>query len=220
MSEILDVVDLGTKKGSAISNFLKKGPHYFGRLATGLNPKKCLGVDINPKWRRTVTRQGYQFAEKNLADEEELESLPVAKFYLAWDFLEHLPDHVWAEKVLLSMVDKSLHGVWVVIPNFDQDETGERALKKLGLRFAWTKWLGHPNHWTLHQVSRSLQKLPERCTWKIRPAKKINHTRHPDVVPLGAPVDSVKYSKEMGNKPLVALNPAVIGQWHIVVWKN
>lgn len=215
----LRVVDLGTKLGSALSEFRRRGGQLrFGE--TDVAPSECLGVDRNDKYRGDVQRQGYRFLALDVTAAGALESLPEADYYLAWDFLEHLPDHGWAEAVVAAMVRKARRGIWLRLPSFERDGiNGEGVLKKHGLRFAWSRWHGHTCHLLVGDAVSYLYKhgyVRDPNKLDIHPSKFVYNTDDPAVVPLDAPVDTVKYHDALGPKPVITLKPPVVSQWEVL----
>ena len=219
----MKVVDLGTKLGNSIGEFRKKGRMYYGDDIPRIKPAECLGIDMQDKYESDCTKRGYGFLKLDVTAEGALEKLPESDYYLAWDFLEHLPNKVWSTALIKVMLHKARKGVWLRMPSFEQDErTGEAALRKLGLRFAWTDWHGHPSHYLIEDALQAINEYKQESgrgsiSTKVRAGKRIRATDDPSVVPIDSPTDTVKYSPQLGHKPVVDLNPHVIGQWEVVI---
>jgi hypothetical protein len=222
-SDNYSVVDLGTKKGSAIHEFLSGARKYWGKeLMESIKHSDCLGLDRDEKYRDAVEGRGYQFKTMTL-DAANLDNLPFASFYLAWDFLEHLPSVEFAKKVFEAMVVKSVRGVWLRMPSFETDTiSGEGVLRQLGLQFAWSTYHGHTARVLLRDITSSLYSLFDARRFKhslhVVPMRRITSTSHEEIVPLGAPVDTVLYDRSLGPKPTVNFgsNP-LFGQWDLII---
>lgn len=221
--QTLKVVDLGTKLGNAIVEFVKRGDMYFGEEVKLIQPNECLGIDRQSKFSKDLTGRGLQFMELDITAPLSLEKLPQADYYLAWDFLEHLPSTDWSSAVVHLMLHNARRGVWLRMPSFEQDdETGEGVLRKLGLRFAWTNWVGHPSHYTVLDAVTAVNSYCKKMgipllRIDIRPGKLIRSTEDPNVVPVEAPIDTVKYSPALGVKTVVDFDPPVVGQWEVII---
>lgn len=212
------VVDLGTKQAGALQEFLAKGDIYFGKDVLTIKPAECLGIDHQARYAHEVKALGYEFWTQDIL--ANLDSLPEADYYLAWDFLEHLPNVRESSRVLRAALARARIGVWLRMPSFEQDEEGEGQLRKLGLRFAWSHWHGHPSHYLVGDAEEVFSKNPDVHQWRAKRGKKIFSTNHPDVVPISAPLDTVRYDESLGPRRIVRLNPVVIGQWEVLAWKR
>lgn len=210
-----DVVDLGTKKGGALDVFREAGPRYF-LAAGGVSVGGCLGVDANEAYAADVRRKGYRFETLRFPDD--LGALPEASYYLAFDFLEHLNGVDESDRVLEVMLAKASRGVWLRMPSFEQDTlTGEGVLRKHGLRFAWTHWVGHKSPYRLEHALRVISGCGRFHRYDLRGNRKIAVSSDRAVVPVEAPIDTVNYSKALGPKPAIEFKPPVIGQWEVLI---
>jgi len=210
-------VDLGTKKAGALTVARKRG-HIYG--FTKGRAVDCLGVDLKSEYRDQVKSLGYRFCEADVLNGF---AWPSANYYLAFDFLEHLPSVEDSMIVLKKMCEKATHGIWLRLPSFEPDTaTGEGALRKHGLRFAWTHWKGHPSPFLVeHAMGVILETLPpDSYILRHKKLKKITSSRDQSVVPISAPIDTVKYHPRLGPKPHVKFNPPLIGQHEIIVTKR
>ncbi len=219
----LRVVDVGTKLGNALGEFIRRGGPVFGDpTIASIQPGECLGVDRQPRFEQDLTRRGYQFSCVDLTQTYVMAALPEADYYLAWDFLEHLPSEAWSASLLQVMLAKARKGVWLRMPSFEQDGTGCQALEVLGLRFTWTNWTGHTSHFTLAQAAQAIEeykklaKHPELHV-SVRPGKRVQASDDPCVVPLEAPKDTVKYDISLGHKTVVNFNPPLVAQWEVII---
>jgi glycosyltransferase involved in cell wall biosynthesis len=209
------VVDLGTKKGGAIDAFRR---FAASNQMAAPSPALCLGIDRDEQYRTEVTQKGYQFLAANIISPDFV--WPEADHYLAWDFLEHLPDREWSKKVLIQMCRHATAGIWLRLPSFEQDSvTGEGALKKHGLRFAWSHWSGHPSHFLVEDAMQALHEGLMDAQWshRLEQRKLIHDSNHPNVVPIGAPINTVEYDPNLGMRPQVQFVPPIVGQWELIV---
>lgn len=216
------VVDMGCKLGNAIQEFVKKGSLYYDDDIRSIKPGDCLGVDRQDRFRGDLEARGYRFLHLDITAENALLQLPAADYYLAWDFLEHLPNLDWVSAVVKVMLHKARKGVWIRMPSFEQDATGEGALKEMGLRFAWTNWHGHPSAVLVEDVVRIVndykaETLRSSVSLKLKPSKRVMATDDPCVVPIDAPMDTAAYNPNLGVKPVKNLDPPLVAQWEAVI---
>jgi hypothetical protein len=223
-----DVVDLGTKHGGALAEFLKRGNISLkdAKLFKSLSPSRCIGYEAPTmeKYRSKVESKGFAFDTADLATDEAIASLPRSQVYLAWHFLEHVPDKSWSSKLVKASLSNASRLAWFRLPSFEQDTaTGEGVLRKHGLRFTWTHWKGHPTHWLVQDCKQAIAEWAEQNPTRIyelevRPADKIRNVSNPRVVPISAPIDTNNYSVSMGPKPkLPNFNPPIVAAWEVVV---
>lgn len=216
------VVDLGCKKGGAILEFIRRGSIYFGPDVSKIANHDCLGVEINPDYKKAIRDLGCNFLQADLSRESDLSDLPEADYYLAWDFLEHLPSVDIGDRVFHAMLELARVGVWLRMPSFEDDlKTGEGALRKLGLRFAWTHWHGHTSFYRLSHAHSVVGRFGRDKVSRVlvRGNRMISNTNDPAVVPVNAPVDTVKYRPELGKKIYREFDPKLVGQWEFIVVK-
>lgn len=207
------VVDLGTKKGGALNVFHARGDMYYGKGISRIRLSGCLGIDQDDKYKEVVEKQGYQFEACDVLDPSFV--WPDADYYLAWDFLEHLPSIEDSNSVLAQMLTSANKGVWLKMPSFEQDEQGEGQLRRHGLRFAWTRWHGHPSH---YKVSDARSIISPDARVKHKHQRIIKDSSSKFVVPVDAPLDTTEYTLELGPKPRVRFNPPVIGCHELIVF--
>jgi hypothetical protein len=208
------VVDLGTKKASAIDVFRRLAASYEIPVSPAA---LCLGIDRKDQYRNEVTQKGYEFLKSDIITPEFI--WLAADYYLAWDFLEHLPSREFSKKVVVQMCRHATAGVWLRLPSFEQDSlTGEGALHNHGLRFAWSRWTGHRSHFLIGDALEALNDGLKDAQWSHRLDQRelILNSNHPDVVPIDAPADTVKYEPELGPRPWVQFTPPVVGQWELI----
>lgn len=209
------VVDLGTKLGSSLGVFLDKGSMYYGSHVKQIQPGECLGIDLKDQYQQDVEKRGFQFRAMDVLKDFQY---PVADYYLAWDFLEHLPSIEDSNNVLGAMIDHAVKGVWLKMPSFEQCEEGEGQLREHGLRFTWTYWKGHPSHYTLADATRVISRVAPGARIKHKHQRIILDSSSKFVVPIDAPIDTNEYKPEHGPKPFVRFDPPVIGCHELIVY--
>lgn len=223
-----DVVDLGTKKAGAIKEFRKNGAVFFKDI-TPIDPAKCLGIDLKDEYESDVTQQGIAFKAYDLATDKALAELPTSKYYLAWHFLEHVPNKDWSNKIVKACLDNATKGCWFRLPSFQPDEeNGEGALRKHGLRFCWSNWHGHPTHYLVEDCRGAIEewlaanKSHGGLKWRSakvfqKPAGYIKSTTDKRVVFIDSPCDTTDHHPEMGKKPAVNFSPPIVSEWEVAV---
>jgi hypothetical protein len=205
------VVDLGTKTGGALDVFRRRADTYFKDAECAR--EDCLGVDFADKYADEIRKKGYQFSAADVTTCR----WPTADFFLAFDFLEHLPDKEVSDVVLRQMLTNAKRGVWLKMPSFEQDATGEGQLKRYGLRFTWSYWSGHPSHYLVEDAMRVITDTCPNAKVKHKHQRIIKHSRSRFVVPINAPIDTTEYSEDLGPKPDIDFNPHVIGCHELIV---
>lgn len=227
MDDIYDVVDLGTKKGGALVEFLKQGDVF---TRSGIKEQcrriRCVGYEREQgeAYRADVESRGFQFKIANLATDEGIAQLPKSRVYLAWHFLEHVPDKSWSDKLVKASLSNCQELAWFRLPSFEQDEeNGEGVLRKHGMRFTWTHWHGHTSHWLVDDCVRSISDWgaanPEReYSVFIKPADYVKSMSDKRVVPISAPIDVNVYHPKYGGKPkLGPFEPPIVAAWEVAV---
>jgi hypothetical protein len=204
-----DIVDLGTKHGNAIDEVLKNEQL--------LKPENCIGYELTEHYRQIVQQKHYQFRCANLADDNVIATLPLAKIYLAWHFLEHMPNKEWARKIVQAALTNAHHMAWFRLPSFQQDDTGEGALRKHGMRYTWTNWRGHPTHWLIEDCQEVIEKCDRQYNLTIKPAGYVRSMADSRVVPIDTPTDVTRYHSDLGPKPNVILTQPIVSEWDVVV---
>lgn len=236
MNSKFDVVDLGTKHGNAIQTFLsllaKRNSNKTLKLLSQLNfdaskvqKKFCLGVE-RPEaasYKPLVEKKGYQFVTLDLADSLKVNTLPKGKVFLLWHFLEHLPSKEHSKKVVQAALSKATSLVWCRLPSFQQDEqTGEGALRKLGLRFSWTHWKGHTSFWLVEDCLAAINEWGQANPTRkyeitVKPCDYVKSTADKRVVPISAPIDTNEYEKSQGQKQSKVFQPKLVAAWEVIV---
>ena len=193
-----DFLDLGCKKGGSIGWCQKK---YGG---------KGLGVDLNPEWISIAKESGY---DAICADVLKLD-FPKGSFkYIGMmDFLEHLPDEKDVKKVLKNCKKWAREFFFIHHPSFEDIN----YLKKLGLKIDWTDGYNHTCPLTIKDFKRIFKELG-LTDYKIEQKELIADSSHEHVIPLSAPHDTHKYSKELGPKRKIKFDKPVYGRVEIMV---
>jgi hypothetical protein len=228
MNAEFDIVDLGTKHGNAIAEFRKLGNMYLKRqsLFNQIQPSRCCGYE-RPEaenYRKIVESKGYRFRTANLATDEAIAILPLSEIYLAWHFLEHVPNKDWSRKLVRASLSQARCLAWFRLPSFQQDDlTGEGVLKQHGMRFTWTNWQGHPSHWLVEDCTAAITEWSKDVPFRdfdliVKPAGFINNMADHRVVPIDTPVDVNKYEPKYGPKPLhVQFKQPIVAEWEVIV---
>lgn len=228
MEPEFDIVDLGTKHGNAIDEFLKKGQQYLKRqaLMSRIKRDRCVGYERPQaeKYRSIVEGKGFQFRVADLATDEAIAKLPLAEIYLAWHFLEHVPSKDWSRKLVRACLTYARHMAWFRLPSFQpDDETGEGVLREHGMRFTWTDWTGHPSHWLVEDCQKAIEEWSRDVPMRqfetiIKPAGYIKSMEDHRVVPIDTPVDVNKYEPKYGPKPKgVKFKQPIVSEWEVIV---
>ena len=231
MNSEFDIVDLGTKHGNALDEFRRKGdmylklPEFFNQI----RPQQCVGYE-RPQMetaRAIVTRKKYNFCVADLATEEAIAALPKAKIYLAWHFLEHVPNKDWSRKLVHQSRTNAQHLAWFRLPSFQHDtEAGEGVLQQHGMRFTWTTWTGHPSHWLVEDCTDAIKEWAKNFPARsydliVKPYGWIKDMANNLVVPINAPKDAVKYEPKYGPKPLhIKFKQPIISEYEVIVRFN
>lgn len=227
------VVDLGSKRGNAAAEFLKliskpdkarleplRGDKFLA-FDYPANQVICYDKSDSEEYEAATKKRGYSFESVDLASDDVLASLPEAKVYLAWHFLEHLPNKEWSSKVVKAALSKSKYLAWFRLPSFQLDEKGEMPLRRLGLRFTWTNWSGHPSHWLVEDCLTSINEWQATSgrpvSLKVKAADYIASTHDKRVVPIDSPVDTTVYEAVLGPRPFREFKPRLIAAWDILV---
>jgi hypothetical protein len=228
MNPEFDIVDLGTKHGWAMDECRRIGNMYLKNkdLFDKLQPRRCVGYE-RPQaegYRSIVENKNYNFCIADLATDEAIAALPKAEIYLAWHFLEHVPNKEWARKLVWEALKNAKHLVWFRLPSFQQDtENGEGVLRQHGMRFTWTFWRGHPTHWLVEDCTEAIATWAKEISNReydlfVRPSSFVHNMANSRIVPIDAPEDTQKYDPKHGPKPLdVKFKQPIVEEWEIVV---
>tara|TARA_R110002020_G_scaffold276042_7_gene491276 strand:- start:914 stop:1573 length:660 start_codon:yes stop_codon:yes gene_type:complete len=212
----MKVVDLGTRIGSTLSVFLRRGSRFFPAHKKFINEIKfseCLGVDREESCRGDLESAGASFQCLDLSGTEVFEGLPEADFYLASKFLHHLPDKEVVDTLVRTVLTKARRGVWFRLLSFEDDsQTGEGILRSKDLRFGWSS--KYP-----HYLCKDVVSLVSRDSFdlELSPARRIRHTNDFRVLPVSADDDKEEYEPTMGHKPQIKLVPPLVSEWDLFI---
>jgi len=201
------LIDLGTKRGGAIDAYRT---NCQSRNLPTIDPQDCLGIDLKDEYQKEVEAKGYHF---KAADVTKM-NWPEAEVYLAWDFLEHLPSVEVSQYVVKQMLKAATRAVWLIMPSFER----EKKLERLGLRFAWTDWHGHPSHFRLDDLWSVTKGFD--CEMVKYDRNLICSTLSPQIVPIDSPVDTVNYDPYLGPKQAYDFDPPLIGHHEVVIYTD
>lgn len=200
-----DFLDLGCKNGGSIGYCAK-------RFRTGREKSdyaKGIGIDINPESVAQARAAGFDAIRQDIL---KLEIDHKFKFVTALDFLEHLPDFNEVEKMLKKMSELATDFLFIRHPSFDDVE----YLKSFGLKITWTDWVGHTAMMKTYDLINMFNRLGLKQYCFIYKGDLVD-SKNEFVVPLNAPVDSTRYSKELGRKKLIKFEKKVYSQIDIFV---
>jgi SAM-dependent methyltransferase len=196
-------LDAGCGTGGSIDHCARR----FGR-------RPGLGIDNADARLDVARRRGYVVHQADLRSLEF--PFQCVDFASLMDVLEHLPDPAAARRVLAAFGTAARDFVFIRHPAFDHKE----YLAAHGLKLTWTDWSDHTNPMSLDQ----LQDLLDDLGWTDRtilPNMPITDSRHPAIVPLSAPRDTLEYDESLhGVKPLVTFNRVLYCKYDIFVRLN
>jgi hypothetical protein len=208
---IYTVVDLGAKKCGSLDAFRKYRKGTFGGHAD-VAPDKCLAVDINADCGATAKERGYNFVQADVLDPKF--EWPSSMYYLAWDFLEHMPSINHSNYVLRKMVEHSSHGVWLRMPCFEPDTLDK--LDRMGLRFTWTTWAVHASAYTVALATRVIESVRGWHMAKKMVSTKFVSSMDDRLVPKTAPSEVLKYDASMGPKSKIVFSPPISAAFDLI----
>jgi hypothetical protein len=165
-----DFIDLGCSTGGSID-------HCLGRF----NARRGLGVDLDP---RKVDRTRDAGFDAVTADAAQLRLSGQVSFISMLDFCEHLPNLATVHDVIAAAADSARDFLYIKHPSFE----GEDRVESMGLRQYWWDWHGHTSHIRVPDYCQIFESLG-LGTYMIRFLGKVTHSRHPSIVPTGAPRD-------------------------------
>jgi hypothetical protein len=228
MPDNFDVVDLGTKHGNAIEAFLTRAGATVldPETVAKFKPERCVGYEREHcrDYAKIVQAKGFQFRLTNLAHDAGLERLPVSQVYLAWHLLEHLPDKIWGQKVVIAALSRTARLAWFRLSSFQPDsKNGEGVLREMGLRFTWTTWTEHASAWLVEDCLKAInlwktQQPGREFECIVKPADYIRSVRDVRVVPINSPIDATAYNFRFGPKPRDhKLKTPIVAAWEVIV---
>jgi hypothetical protein len=212
----MKVVDLGTRLGSTLMSFLRRGGKFFPThrdFISKVQTSDCVGVDREEMCRADLESLGASFECWDLSDESSLDKLPEADFYLASKVLHHFPGGTEMDNLVRTVLEKARLGVWIRLLSFESDDqTGEGVLLAEDLRFGWSKKYAP-------YLCKDVVSLVPRGSFnlELNPAKRIRHTNDFRVLPVSADDDKEEYEEVMGHKPQIRLAPPVVAEWDLFI---
>ena len=217
MNKPMKVIDVGTKHGISVTNFLRKVKHFFPSYGKSITAGDCVGIDSTEDVRHDLEGQGFSFFYGDILDLDFRNTLASPDFFLVCNILHHIPNRRTVEELLGYVLDTTQYGVWFRLKSFETDtDSGEGILLEHGLRFGWSE------NCTSYNCVEVFQFIKERCpkaTIRIEPGKYIRHTNDKRVVPVDTSSNSFYYKPSMGSKEHVALSKKVVCDWDIFVEK-
>lgn len=193
-----DFLDLGCKVGNSIGWAHRK---YGGR---------GLGVDFKPEMIKQARKNGY---DAIVGDALKLEFPPNSFRYISMmHFLEHLPNEKAVKQILQNCKKWARDFSFIHHPSFEDIE----YLKKLGFKIDWTDWSGHTAMLTIKDFKRIFKELGLN-DYKIEQEMLIEDSLHEHIVPLNAPIDTLRYEKKLGPKKKVKFDKPMYGRLEIFV---
>lgn len=179
--DAFDFYDFGCSTGANIT--------HTNSIFPGL---RGLGMDIAPAKVAAAKENGHQavvFDILELPDEKRVDFVTMAHF------LEHLPGLDSTRKMMAKAVSVSREFVLIRQPWFDSD--GE--LLRRGFKFYWSHWRGHPNKMTtldFHSILNAELQAGRIKRFSIYGRNVVKSSRHPSIIPLGAPVNQHQYEPD------------------------
>lgn len=196
-----DFVDFGCSRGGSLA----MGTNHLGG-------RRGFGVDININKVREARAAGH---DAFLGDFCNLD-LPskCVDFAILSHVLEHMPRLYLAQKALLSAMRIAKDFVYIRGPYFDC----ETQLNKLGLKFYWADWRGHPCHLTVEDLCGTLDLLGHR-EYEIYGREPIIDSTHPTIHPLSSPPEQHKYDPQLHpEKPIVKFKFSAFVEFIAIIW--
>lgn len=195
--------------------FNKKLPRSYFRLPPG-QPQEVLCIERQEKYRPSLEKLGFSTLFEDIFH---VKDWPRADVYVACNVLEHFNTVEHSMHVVRKMLEASDVGAWFILPSFQQDtQTGEGVLRKHGLRFNWTSWIGHPSHFCVGHVYEAIRHFDRSYSVRVTPSRTLVDNQHPNIVPDLWREDIGQYDpKEHGPKPLVKFDPPIVAEWSVEV---
>ena len=216
------LIDVGSKIGGSLGKYRKMLPGTILRQPQP-KPSDCLAIERNKKYEQTLRDAGYDVLIRDFFDLIDKKELPKSDVYLACNVLEHFKSIEASKHALKHMIWNSYVGVWLRLPSFEQDETGEGRLREHNLRFSWTSWRHHSSHFCLQHVKELLSTLDIKHTLRITPGRVIATSDYPSIVPNLDQPELDNYDPQLhGPRTNVIFNPPIVGEWDVQIalkWK-
>lgn len=185
---MIDCLDLGCGTGASTA---------WAKHAIGWDTQ--LGLNNRSDEVEIATANGYNV---RLQDITTYEPFDRCRYVVSFHCLEHLRSESEFAWVMQKAVSAASEFVFVKVPFFETKKLNE--LKDLGLRLTWTNWTGHPTPVTIDMIERTLAKIG--VSGKTGHLIPMLRTSAECVIPYDSPVDTVRYSKELGEKKIFDLD--------------
>ncbi|MFO1151145.1 MAG: class I SAM-dependent methyltransferase [Alsobacter sp.] len=185
-----DFIDFGCSKGGS----LRVGAELFGG-------HRGLGLDIDPAKVAATRGAGFDAMQADitaLGGENDLVS-----FVLMLHFLEHLPGYDLAKKVIEVGCSVAKDFVYIRHPWFDADG----LLFDYGLKFFWSDWTGHPNHFGKLQFYNVVGRIARVHKWWMFGYDRVVDSRSRDLVSLTEDKNSQGATQEEADRRQVVVFP-------------
>lgn len=174
-----DFIDFGASNGGCIE---------FAKARLG--GKRGVGIDIDPKKVEQMVKHGYDCVQGDITM---LDFPPdLVRFVTMSHVLEHLPDLASVRKAIACAADVASDFLFIQGPYFDADE----YLKKLGLKFFWSDWSGHPCRLTTEDLHAILIELGLN-NFNMMVRLKVKDSKDPAIHPWNSPKNSHEYNPDI-----------------------
>jgi len=213
------VVDVGSKLGGSAAKY---GQNVKSTVFGGPNPKpaQICCIERAPRYEPKLKALGFSVLIADVFALAKNDELPYGDVYLASNMLEHCPCVDASMYLLEKMMRMSRQGVWLRLPSFEQDETGEGRLARHNLRFNWTSWRGHWSHFRLAHVYEALHLLQHQRPMKIHVSggRLLHDSNYPNIVPNLDTDELVNYDPRLhGPRNHVKFKPPIVGEWDVQI---
>lgn len=173
-----------------------------------------IGFDSSPAKVERAVAAGHCVYRADLAS---IDLPPRSVSFVSFlDVLEHLPNVTVTRSILENMGCVARDFLFIRHPSFEDIA----YLEERGLKLDWTDWHGHPNMMTLADFDALFRELGWSAP-TVFGQKPIEDSRHPSIVPLDAPTDTVGYDPAIhSKKPGIRFDRVVYSQFDIFVRLN
>lgn len=188
----VNYIDVGCSKGDSMIHLKPFFPN-----------KRGIGIDIAKHKIEIATSRGL---EAYLVDLFDLPQEKCVEFITMYHLLEHLTSDISTYDFMKKTVEISEDFIFIRQPYFDAD----KSLEKLGLKFFWSDWIGHPNKMHYREFVDIFEGFKSEGLIKdynIFGHIPITNSTSDTIIPFNAPVDQLEYDKvKHGKKPIVHFN--------------
>lgn len=157
----------------------------------------AVGIDIDPAKVERTRAAGHNAVLADATNPDQFEGN--VRFSIMSHFLEHLPDLETVSRAVSTAIRISDEFVFIRQPWFDSDP----ELLRMGLKFYWSDWHGHPMTLTSLQMYRTVRRHLDSgriARVSIYGNTPVLSTDHEAVLPLSAPLNSGKYDQALHGK--------------------